>query len=212
MTKFYNPLGNTYEYYINNAKILGEAQVFKKGKIRYQLFVIDELVEPVTYSESRILTAYELINEPSALDQLRVDLHNVVSFGRKINQTWEQHIYNNPHIQSTFFVPLESLDMFADPRIVAAHVITNLTLFTRTFSNISYETAATDLVTCINMTFDREKYFGTFDYNVNDDYLDTRKVYVKLHVERHDHYELYGDGLLEGTTFSEIGKFLIFFK
>lgn len=170
LTKFYNPLGNTYEYFINNAKILGEPELFKKGKVRYQLFTIDELIEPVTYSESRILTAYELINEPSAFDQLRVDLHNVISFGTKINKTREAHVFNDPHIQSTFFVPIESLDMFADARIVNTHVIPNVTLFTRTFSNETYRAAATDWNLCVNISFERERYLGTFDYNVNDDW------------------------------------------
>jgi len=203
LTKFFNPLGNTYEYYINNAKILGEPEVFKKGKVRYQLFTIDELIEPVTYSESRILTAYELINEPSAFDQLRVDLHNVISFATKINKTREIHIFNDPHIQSTFFVPIESLDMFADSRIVNTHVIPNVTLFTRTFSNETYRAAATDWNLCVNISFERERFLGTFDYNVNDDW-EGRKVYVKALVERHDHQELLGDGLIEGLTFSEI--------
>lgn len=34
--------------------------------------------------------------------------------------------------------------------------------------------------------------------------LEGRKVYVKALVERHDHQELFSDGLIEGITFSEI--------
>lgn len=203
LTKFFNPLGRTWEYYINNAKILGEATTFKKGKIRYQVFIIDELIEPVVYSESRLLTAFELINEPSAFDQLRVDLHNVISFGSKLNRTREQHLFHDVRVQSTFFVPIESLDMLPDPRIVMAHIIPNVTLFTRTFSNESYFTAATNFDLCANITFEREKFLGTFDYNVNDDY-EGRKSYVKLLIERHDNPELFSDGLIEGVTFSEV--------
>ena len=167
------------------------------------MFIIDELIEPVLYSESRLLTAYELINEPAAFDQLFVDLHNVISFGHKLNATREAHIFNDIRYQSTYFVPIESLDMFADPRIVLSHVIPNVTLFTRTFSNDTYFTAATSFDLCANVSFAREKYMGTFDYNVNDDW-EGRKSYVKLLIERHDHPELFSDGLIEGITFSEV--------
>ena len=183
---------------------MGEATVFKKGKTRYQIFIIDELIEPVVYSESRILTAYELINEPSAFDQLRVDLHNVIGFAHKLNKTGESHIFKDIRYQSTYFIPIESLDMFSDARVVMAHVIPNITLFTRTFSNETYMTAATNFYDlCINITFEREKYLGTFDYNINDDW-DGRKVYVKSLVERHDTPEFLSDGLIEGSTFSEV--------
>lgn len=203
LTRFWNYQGRAYEYFINNAKILGEATVFKKGKVRYQVFIIDELIEPVLYSESRLLTAYELINEPAAFDQLFVDLHNVITFGHRINQTREAHIFNDIRYQSTYFVPIESLDMLADPRIILSHMIPNVTLFTRTFSNDSYFTAATSFDLCANISFAREKYLGTFDYNVNDDW-EGRKSYVKLLIERHDHHELFSDGLTEGITFSEV--------
>jgi len=211
LTKFLNPVGNAYEYYINNAKILGAAIEFRKGKAIHQVFKIDELIEPVVYSDSRSLTAYELINEPTAIDELRVGLHNVVTFGTRINKTGEAHWFNDEHAHSTYFVPIDSLDMFADSRIVRMHVIPNITLFTRTLSNLSYVSAAThynldrhqfDL--CVNLTFDRERFFNTYDYNENDDY-EGKKYYVKAHIERHDDLiEKWSDGLIPGITFSEI--------
>ncbi|GIY73297.1 fasciclin-1 [Caerostris darwini] len=133
--------GKKKEYYVDNAKIIRQAEHRgTEGKTQL-LYVIDELLEPYKPISGQPPNALELLKQPIIYGLKET----IDAFASRVTTEREKEIFSRVG-NHTFFIPVGSVDGASmsklqefDTWVVRGHIITNHVLFLRTMSKKSYK-------------------------------------------------------------------------
>ncbi|KAG8198284.1 hypothetical protein JTE90_021538 [Oedothorax gibbosus] len=133
--------GRRKEYFVNNAKIIRQAEHRGTEGKKQLLYVIDECLEPYKPISAQPPTSLELLKQPMIYGLKE----NIDAFASRVASEREKEVFN--HIgKHTFFLPIGSADGMSsnklqeiDTWVVRGHVISNHVLFLRTMDKKSYQ-------------------------------------------------------------------------
>ncbi|XP_067144605.1 fasciclin-1 isoform X1 [Centruroides vittatus] len=144
LTLYENEDTGKTEYFVNNAKIIGESTYFTEEGMKQLLYVIDDIMELYIPKNNLPPTALSLLKQPKIYD-ISKTFEVFVSRTRSVN---EEELFQRVG-QHTYFLPQGhakeqnyDIQQEIDKWVIRGHVIPNHVLFTRTMGRKAYRSEA----------------------------------------------------------------------